>query len=62
MPIQRYVIVSEDTSNKVIIDGPCLWDGDLATWQPPVGTDALLEADALAQGYTWPPPEGGGGE
>jgi hypothetical protein len=59
MPVQRYVIVSEDLANKVITDGPCLWDGG-PQWAPPAGTIAILEADALSQGYSWPPPEGSG--
>jgi hypothetical protein len=57
MPIDRYVTVSDDLSNTVILNGPYLWDGLLTTWAPPAGTHSLLEADALSKGYTWPPPE-----
>jgi hypothetical protein len=60
MAIGRYVAVSTDLTNKVIVEGPFLWDGNLATWQPPTGTTAIFESAALAQGYTWPPAEGTG--
>jgi hypothetical protein len=49
----RYVVV--DTDTETIVGGPYLWDG-LAEWTPPVAGTLLLESEALADGYTWPPP------
>lgn len=50
----RYVVV--DTDNKTIIGGPYLWDG-VSQWTPPEEGTLLLEADATAQGYDYPPME-----
>jgi hypothetical protein len=55
--VQRYVVVSKDSSNKTIIGGPYLWDGQ-ASWQPPADGTLLLESDALQQGYVFPEPAG----
>lgn len=60
----RYVAVDEQT--MWIVGGPDLWDG-LTEWRPPAGNGALatdmlaagtlmLEADATAAGYSYPPP------
>lgn len=48
-----YVLVSDDSSNKVIVDGPLLWDG-VTVFAHPLGTNLVLTVDALAEGYTWP--------
>lgn len=52
MAVGRYVVISEDTSNKVIVSGPI--KADPAQYDPGPGLDLMLEADALAAGYTWP--------
>ena len=53
---QRYVLVDEDTQQ--IVGGPFLWDG-VTAWEPPDPGTLMLEADAAAAGYTWPPnPQG----
>ncbi|MFE0329086.1 hypothetical protein ACFW08_20335 [Streptomyces sp. NPDC058960] len=53
----RYVAVSAtDPDDMVIKLGPLEWDGQ-TEYNPGDGLRLLLEADALAQGYTYPPPE-----
>lgn len=52
--VSRYVIVSTNTSDKVIKDGPILWDGTSA-FTIPAGMIAILESNAIAQGYTSAP-------
>lgn len=52
--VQSYLVVDEDS--KRILDGPFAWDGE-SSWQHPPGL-LLLEADALARGYVWPPMPG----
>lgn len=52
MPVGRYVVVDEGT--KYILGGPYLWDG-VAEWTPPEEGTLMIEADARAQGYDWPP-------
>ena len=59
MPVSRWVVVPEDANNKTIVGGPYLWD-DQITWTPPVSGVLMLESDALASKYTYPPPEGSG--
>jgi hypothetical protein len=54
MAAQRYVVVDE--ADKTIVGGPYKWDG-VATWTPPEAGTLILEADALAAGYTYPAPE-----
>lgn len=49
---KRYVVVDEET--KTIVGGPYLWDG-ITEWTPPDEGTLMLEADALADGYTYPP-------
>lgn len=53
--VSRYVLVSTDSSDKVIKGGPVLWDGS-AAWSWPAGQTPITEADAAAQGYSFPPP------
>ncbi|WP_445279657.1 hypothetical protein [Streptomyces sp. DSM 118148] len=57
MTIGRWVVVSEDTTNKTILSGAYLWDGE-TEWTPPEAGVLLLEAVAMADGYGYPPPEG----
>lgn len=53
----RYVAVSAtDENDKVIKLGPLEWDGE-TPYNPGDEYRLLLEADALEQGYTYPPPE-----
>lgn len=52
--VNRYVTVPTDTTDRAIKHGPLLWDGTTALTAPQ-GTKLILEADALAQGYTYPP-------
>ncbi|MCX3290044.1 hypothetical protein OR263_25590 [Streptomyces sp. NEAU-H22] len=59
MAVDRWVVVSEDPGNKTILGGAYVWDGETA-WTPPVAGTLLTEADALAAGYSYPPPEGSG--
>ncbi len=47
----RYVVVNESTMK--IVGGPYKWDG-VAQWTPPEEGTLMLEADALAAGYTYP--------
>jgi hypothetical protein len=54
--VKRYVGVSDDPENKVIVFGPCLWDGE-TEFDPGAGVDMMLEAEALEDGYTYPPQE-----
>lgn len=55
MAVGRYVVVSEDMADKVIKDGPLLWDPADA-YDPGPGRVMMLEAGALDAGYEWPPP------
>ena len=56
----RYVGVNAvDLTDKVIKLGPLLWDG-VTPYNPGDQYLLILEATALADGYTWPPPEGSG--
>ena len=56
----NYVVVSAtDPYDKVIKNGPLLWDGE-TPYDPGTGLKLLLESDALEQGYVYPPPEGSG--
>jgi hypothetical protein len=48
--VGRWMIVSTDPTNKVIIEGPVLWDGVTPLPLPP-GQRMITEADALAGGY-----------
>jgi hypothetical protein len=50
----KYVVVSTDTADKVIKDGPFIWDG-VTAWVVPAGRQAITEATATASGYTYPP-------
>lgn len=50
----RYVVVSADPGDTTILRGPVEWDG-AAPYAPPSGTVLMLEAAALAAGYTVPP-------
>lgn len=52
--VARYVLVSTDATDKVIKQGPLLWDGG-STVTPAAGLTLMLESDALAAGYTYPP-------
>ncbi|MGW5989534.1 hypothetical protein ACWFRT_13545 [Streptomyces anulatus] len=55
-----YVAVNADDPTDMVIKlGPLLWDGETA-YDPGPQYRLVLEADALAQGYVYPPPEGGG--
>src|SRR5262249_1398306 len=54
--VGRYVLVSTDTSNKTIIQGPISWDG-VTPFDLPDGQTIVLESDALAAGYTYPAPD-----
>jgi hypothetical protein len=55
MPISRWVVVN--TATYMIVGGPYKWDG-VAPWTPPEAGTLMLEADALEQGYEYPPPPG----
>lgn len=52
--VERYVIVSDDESDKVIVQGPLLWDG-VTPFYPGPDVHMMLESDALAAGYTYKP-------
>lgn len=57
MAVNRYVLVPDDLANKVIVEGPVLWDPvaePAMTW--PAGTHPILESQVAAGGYTWAPP------
>ena len=54
MPVPRYVVVSTDTADKTIKDGPILWDG-ATRFDPPPGTKLITVAAATSDGYTAPP-------
>jgi len=57
MPVESYVAVNgTDPTDKVIKIGPLLWDGE-TEYNPGDQYRLLLEVDALAQGYVYPPPE-----
>lgn len=59
MPMsQRWVVVDPNHSNKIILGGPWKWDG-VAAWTPPVAGELMLESDALANGWEYPPPPEG---
>lgn len=51
MVVSRYVIVSMDTTDKVIKDGPIMWDG-VAQITVPTGMKVITEASAV--GYASP--------
>ncbi len=48
---QRWVVVNDTT--HTIVGGPYLWDGH-TDWQPPQQGRLILEAEALADSYTYP--------
>ncbi len=50
----RWVIVPDDPDNTTIVGGPYLWDGN-TDWQPSQHGRLVREADALGDGYTYPP-------
>lgn len=52
--VNRWVLVNREA--HTIIDGAFLWDGE-TPWEPGESPDMILEADALAEGYTWDLPE-----
>lgn len=52
--VTRYVIVSTDPADKIIKDGPILWDG-VTVLNLPSGQQSMLESNAIAAGYTYPP-------
>ncbi|WP_097964939.1 hypothetical protein [Streptomyces sp. or20] len=55
-----YVAVNADDPTDMVIKlGPLLWDGE-TEYNPGPQYRLVLEVDALAQGYVYPPPEGGG--
>ena len=54
--VERWLIIADDTVVNV-----CLWDGDLATWQPEPGTSVERWTGQAWQGWTrvdgeWGPP------
>jgi hypothetical protein len=53
MAVGRYLIVSTDTADKVIRDGPIL--ADPATFNPGAGLQLITEPAASSGGYTRPP-------
>lgn len=55
MAVDRYVVVSEDTTDLVIKNGPFKWDPANA-YDPGPGLVMRLESEALDAGYGWPPP------
>lgn len=54
MAVGRYVVVSADTSDKVIKEGPMKCDLEVYPYDPGPGLVLMLESEALADGYTWP--------
>lgn len=50
--VGRWVVTDPD--DKLILDGPYLWDG-VTPWTPPTAGVLMLEADALADGFTYVP-------
>ncbi len=51
--VQRYVLVDPET--LTILEGAFAWDGE-TPWPPGEDPNMILEADAYAAGYSWPPP------
>jgi hypothetical protein len=54
--VERWLIIADDTVVNV-----CLWDGDLATWQPESGTSVERWTGQAWTGWTrvageWVPP------
>ena len=52
MPAARYVVVDDET--QTIVGGPYKWDG-VRPWTPPEEGRLMLESEAIAAGYTYPP-------
>jgi hypothetical protein len=42
MTTQQYLMISTATN---VVENVCMWDGDANTWQPPVDTLMLIQAD-----------------
>jgi hypothetical protein len=55
MPVGRYVLVSTDPTDRLILAGPFLWDG-VSRLVPPEGQRVITEAIAVSDGYTHPLP------
>lgn len=53
--VSSYVLVSTDVNDKLIKDGPLLWDA-VASVALPVNRQLITEAAALAAGYAYPAP------
>ena len=53
MPTERYVVVSTDTGDKIIKDGPLLWDG-VSDLKVGAGLRLILATAADQGGYTRP--------
>lgn len=52
--MSRYVIVSTDQADKVIKEGPILWDG-VSSFDLAPSRQAITETAATAAGYTFAP-------
>lgn len=48
---ERYVVVN--ATDRVIVGGPYLWDGQ-SDWSPPEQGELMTQAEALAKGYSYP--------
>jgi len=55
MAVEKYVIVSTDTTDKVIKDGPLLWDG-ISRFDVAAGLQLIKVNAAREGGYTRPTP------
>jgi len=55
MAVEKYVIVSTDTTDKVIKDGPLLWDG-ISRLDVAAGLQLIKVNAAREGGYTRPSP------
>jgi len=45
MTTQQYLMIPTATN---IVENTCMWDGDVNTWQPPLETLMLIQADTPA--------------
>jgi hypothetical protein len=55
MAVEQYVVVSTDTTDKVIKEGPLLWDG-ISSFSVGAGLQLITANAAREGGYTRPSP------